>query len=302
MISVPGTKRAALWSRGNLGYQTINLGIRESGTPLKFEDVTEDDWRGRQFKNYVKVTSDVYLRNPGRPLLSVLMSHARNGGVDCEFVTQKSGTDSYDGIYKFDGDNYLGLNFEYEISNEKRGAKVTLGGNIPVSDFQAIQTASQSNTFMDLSIPLNENPVAQFYPPHLGHIKYSDTDTDLCDRSEIKSHKLVIKTAGTENEMAKMKVDSFDISFELVTKNASKANVKNFNDIWPNSPSLWYRELNPEGHFEDHKFEEGVLTLTNVAEFGDKERFMTLTFKGKVFVNDIIVDSQADDQTFTYKL
>jgi len=298
-----GIKRLVAWIPTLVeGVKNVlDLNIRTDGK-LSIETIGTDDVRGRQLPTYTKFKVEATSHNHGRPLYYTLLQYASSGQVQCEGVL----TPSTSGVLQITGSNFLGIDFEYGFTGQERTGKITLEGNFELATGSAIINNFATATPMTSQSLGLENSydftVAQYYSPSFGLVAYSTNGTsytELFDAEEIKERTFTAKTVSRKNVYEKSLVDYVEVLAEYTIHNASATKVKALNDIVNTTfaPGLKVVEKNTSG-VETHIFNVGVLSLANMSEFGETDRFIKLTFKGKVPLDQI----SYSDGTYTYSL
>lgn len=298
-----GIKRLVMWTPDEAeGKNTINLDIR-SDAKLSIEDIGIDDVRGRQLPTYTKFKVEATSHNIGRPIYYYLLQNAQSGQVQCEGVL----TPSTSGVLQITGSNFLGIDFEYGFSGADRNAKITLEGNFEKATGSAIINNFVTATPMtSSSLGLGSDysyTVSEYFSPSFGLASYGTTSgsfTALFSAEEIKERTFTAKSISRKNVYEKSLVDYVEILAEYTIHNASATKVKALNDIVTTTfaPTVKIQEKNGSASTETHVFNLGVLSLVNMSEFGETDRFIKLTFKGKVPLDQI----SHVDGVYTYTL
>ncbi|MCA0387594.1 MAG: hypothetical protein LCH52_03780 [Bacteroidetes bacterium] len=304
-----GIKRLVIWNaavtEGDLNAANIiDLNIRTAGSAI-IDDETVDDVKGRQLPLYKSFKIEASAHNIGRPLGYYLLNHAKTGETRVEAVL----TPSTSGVLQITGSNYLGLDYEYTFTGQERVAKITLEGKFDFTSGSVITDAMVTNTLIaSSSLGLSESyqfETAQYFSPAFGMVGYKATSgsayTVAFESEEIKERSFTLKTVGRKNVYNKSVVDYLEATAEYTILNASPTKYKALNDLVKTNfaPGVKIQERNSTGAHEVHEFQVGVLSLKNMATFGEDDRFLKLTFKGKIPLDQISYADVANTYTYT---
>jgi hypothetical protein len=302
MHSVAGFKRIMLfdksWTSGSKGNLLV-FQMREEAN-LVISGKTLEDHKKRQFPLMTNFKAEIPTLETGRPLLLNLLTHARQGGVCAEIVGQKKSSSTYDGVFQFVGNSFLGIDFEYESSLARRGAKIMLEASFDQIDAKAILEAAQINAMYDDTPDVF--PYDKFESPKFESLKFGDSPgTSLVNKEDIISLSLIVKSTGNKSLYDRTMVNDVEVNFDIVIADASKEKILSVFNIAPWAPRLEFKQKIGDGAAsETHLFDEGVLGLTSKPELADAKRDLTLNFTGKIPLWDIAYSGTTPNQIYTY--
>lgn len=289
-ISRAGFNRIAIFNKDGSVSNIITTNLREKAS-LTFTPVGEKDARNRQFRDFLKAKleypiRDIVAKAPyAGHRLYYLIQHAINGGVSAEIVSANDSASTYDGVFKFFADNFLGLEFDYFIGSKKRGINITCERNFPHSVAQAIIDAAQLNTLETLGgLPLTQNDIGRYVAPQFEFITYNEgvSTISLTNAEEIVDRQLSIKTlVNNKNEMEIPFIDGFEISLDITMRNATKAKLQELYGLANWCPKIVIREGNGE-NYEEHEFASGLLSFSPETVIADDDRNIKLSLTGTV--------------------
>lgn len=299
-----GIKRLVIYKDTEVeaNMNLIDLNIRTDGK-LTIEDQGIEDVRGRELPISTKFTVEATTQMIGRPLYYYLLNHAGTNTVAVEAVLTPAST----GVLQITGSNFLGIDFEYSITGKERNAKVTLEGSFEKATSEAIINNFVTATPMtSASLGLGSSygfDTNLYQSPAFSASAYSTdgtTYTALFDAEEIKERTFTAKTVSRKNVYDKSLVDYVEVVCEYTIHNASATKVKALHDIHKThfAPALKVVEKNSTGT-ENHNFALGVLSLKNMSEFGETDRFLKLTFKGKIPLDQITYTQGTNTYAYT---
>ncbi len=303
-IAKAGIRRIALWDKANTEAGIIVLTMRQAGklTITDKEDIK--DFRNRVLPDMINFKIEAVSYDIGRPLLYYLLVHAKADGVSTEVITRKISTGVYDGIFSFAGDNFLGLDFEYTMSQKERSAKIMLEATYERDIALAIlNDAYGNNTPNDLNGFDEVSFLTDYYrPAYFSYCKYGSSDTVLFTKDQIVSRKLTVKSKGNKTVYDRTIVNMLDVLFEVELAKSEIGDIKTFFESIPVAPKLSLQEKDPAGKSELHVFKEGVLSLSRETNIADDSRTIKLKFQGDVPIDCVSGTDNSGSLTYNYTL
>lgn len=284
------------WVSSSKGNQ-LGFALRDNAV-VTIEDKTIEDYRKRQFPLMTNFKAELFSLEVGRPLLSTLITHAQANGAAAEFAGSKIGPTTYDGIWQFTGEDYLGIDFEYESSLKRRGAKVMLEASFDRVRWSSLLTAAQTNTiYNDV---LSAFPYDNYEAPVFESLKYGASNTALINKDEIVDMSLMVKTIGNKTIYDRTVVSALEVNLDITVVDATKAKLLAMWGITPWAPSIELKQKIGSASSETHVFNEGVLGLKRKPQLEDSKRELTLNLTGIVPIFDVVASGTSPNQTYTY--
>lgn len=292
VFSKAGIRRLAFWEPDASPGEIINLSNRGAATLTITEKDSVRDYKNRVKPHMINFKVEAKDFSIGRPLLYYLLRRAGDSRVSAEVVTRATALSPsavYDGVYQFiDESNALGIDFDYIIDGAERSAAITLEKSFDwLAGKTIIDAALTVNPATLSGFDVDHYDGSMYRSPKFEFAKYGASDTVLFDSQEIISRKLSLKTNSTKNIYDTSTVHYIDVSFEVELSKAGKSDIKSFFEI-TDCPKLILRETDPNGLYEEHVFNAGVLSIRRDSIIGDENRTTKLYFEGKVPVAQIV--------------
>lgn len=228
-------------------------------------------------------------------------------GADVQILTTKQDGGSQN-VFKFIGDNRLGIDFEYGITQDKRYLKPILEGAAEVGTHKTFIDGADSETAVDLSFTNEGKDEAAYKFPWFLAIEVPKT-TALVDKFSFTSRQLIIKTPQNKKmQYNRSKSDYINIMLEVAieAKVSIAEVVAILNKAW--SPSILLKEKNQAdgSTYDAFDIAANYLTMPHpVEEYGDENRIITVKWEGDVPINNIAFEfgsgkgGSAEDSTGT---
>jgi len=285
------------WTTGEKLNQ-LGFALRDSAV-VTIEDKTIEDYKKRNFPLMTNFKAELMTLETGRPLLATLLLHAQAQGAAAEFVGARTGVSTFDGVFQFTGEHYLGLDFEYESSLKRRGGKVMLEASYDAPVWNTLLTAAQTNTkYTDV---LSAFPYDIFESPVFESLKYGTAPgTSLISKDEIVDLRLLVKTIGNKTIYDRTVISALEVTLDITVVDATKAKLLAMWGITPWAPRVEFKQKIGASNSETHVFEQGVLGLKRKPVIDDNKRELTLNFAGIVPLFDCVASGTAPDQIYTY--
>lgn len=210
-------------------------------------------------------------------------------GADVQILSTKQDGGSRN-VFKFIGDNRLGIDFEYGITQDKRYLKPILEGAAEVGTHKAFIDSADSESAVDLGFT-NEGKDEDAYKfPWFLAIEVPNA-TELVDKFSFVSRQFIIKTPQNKKlqyNRSKSDYINFMLEVAIEAKVSIAEVVAILNKGW--SPSILLKEKNDAAGTTYDAFDlaAGYLTMPHpVEEYGDENRIITVKWEGDVPINNI---------------
>ncbi|HEX3075149.1 MAG TPA: hypothetical protein VHP30_16155 [Ignavibacteriales bacterium] len=300
MASNPGLGRILFCDINTLSAATpenpIALGFRGEAkldvTPFK----TVKEQGGGELPNMRNFKFEAESYQPTMKMLSSMIGWL-NLNCDTEVCTSKQpGAAPKADVYKFMGDNRLGLGFEYTISGDKRSLKVMCEGALEEDKAKTFIDSADSVTPATVTLTNAEgNDFALYRAPYFLMLEYDalqqgETDPNdkkiVIDSRDIISRAFTIKTISTKDIYNSDIVNKLEFNLEIVARSASVGTI--LKNLGKNrAAALTMKEKNKDNFYDAFQFADGVLIRADEYTVGDKERQAKISFKREVSVYDV---------------
>jgi hypothetical protein len=311
MNSRPGFRRIVLWDKENTKSNVLPISLR-SEVILKIDDLEDiKTYRGQILPANVNFSSEVEILNSapgGWSVLDFLLLAAKANGVCAEFLGERTGVSTHEGVYKFIYPNYIGVDWEYGFEAKKRFAKVTLGRSFGRITAKAIVADSVTADYTHFGVsPYDYEPgyngTTQFFLNEFFSFTYGTARTVLFDRGDIVDMKVIMKTESEKSAYDVPFCSWITIDLSITLNKASKTDINDLLAITEMCPQINFRvKYNDADNYEEHQFDAGVLSFKKGFNLADKSRTATLTFSGKVNPYSIAASVANDNITYRHSL
>ena len=300
-----GIQRMAIWDKPNVKSSIIPLFQRGKGKLTIAEKQDLKDYRSRVIPTLTNVKIEAEEYGVALPLLNTLLTHAGNNGVSAEVVGVKTAAATYDGAYKFIGNNYVGLDFEYQATGKERKCALTLEADYDPAIIDAIINDAKTNTYETLSgVTISEYDNTILRSPAFQGVYYYYTggsSTLMFAKDELKEYKYSLKTVGEKSAYGRTVIRALEIGIELTIYKANKSDLQALHVLGLN-PSITLILTNTLTTVERHTFAEGMLSLRREYTIGDDERVTKVLLAGEVELANVAYTTTGGDAIYTYNL
>jgi hypothetical protein len=210
-----------------------------------------------------------------------------NFNCDTEVVTAKqSAAANSEDVFKYAGDDCLGLMFKYESTREKQRLTPTLNRAFEYDYSKSLKDAAQTAT------PVTFAGISDFggkdfslrSAPNTLSVKSGSTE--LFTQMGIRSRSLKLETIdSSKNQFNMPEVDLLKVTIELIANEASISKivaVMGYN----NSSVIKWRETTSGLLYKEFDFNVGTLTQSEEEPLHDKDRSMKLVYEGGIWIYD----------------
>lgn len=310
--SIVGIKRLMIWKKGAVppysdpALGLISLDVRKSSNLIK-TDETVKDTKGRDLKNWARYKVEVESYNIDRPIWFYLIEHFRRNGVDAEILGEATAVTTWDplvrtfgGCYRFDGNKFLGLDAEYQMTKDERVAKIMLEVKLPKVLSKLLQDDAVTNTPLTIA-NLDDYSVSEMNSPYLESVKYGEgTGTDLFAIDNILDMNLTLKTKGRKNIYDRTIVDHISVDGQFTVAEANKDKLQAWENILDANPRIVIKQNNGGGKYEEHIFQAKTLSLKTDFEISDEKREVKIYLAGDIPVTMIDKATGSYGAKYTY--
>lgn len=282
-MSRAGINQIVLCDKGTLDTTPANplaMGLRGEAAFTAEPHKQVETYLGQKLRNMMNVKFESDTFQITMQMLKSLIGWSGNN-VDAQIITTpQSASAGSEDVFKLSGDDAFGLDFELEVSNEKRAAKITLERAFEYDRFKTWLDAADSNTAVDFGLS-NARGIdyTLYHAPYF--LSFSVNGNDFVQVPDIISRKLTIKTENKKDANNVSIVDWLDIELEIKTRSASISEIMNQLGN-PMSPVVLMKEKNAGSYYDAFDFASGVLVQEDKIQLDDKERSRTAIFRGKV--------------------
>lgn len=304
-MSRAGIKQLLLCDLGTLSSSPANavvMGLRNSCTMEISPYKPVKDYRGRELPNMdnVKVESETF--QPSLRILKKLIDFT-NHNCDAQITSVKQNSSAADGdVYRFEGVNSPGIDFELLYSAEKRIIRVTLERAYPNEVLDGMLNVFESQAQIILPSLSNQEGVdyTRYRTPYSLAVE-SPLSVSICSGADFESRKLSIKTKGKKSAFNSSFVDYLTVNMELVTRDASIARLITQRNKGI-SPALLWKESNGGSFYDAFEFSAGVLAQNSEFKNSDNERSLKIIYEADIPVYDFLFEfgaGKGGDETDT---
>lgn len=286
MLSVAGLTEIGFCDAGTLETTKTNaaaMGIRNA-TELQITPFNQiEAYRNQKLRNMLNFKWEGESYQPTMSFLEKVLNWIRNGvDVQIKSVKQTPAAAS-ENIFKFTGNNKLGLNFEYVIDSKKRFIKPILEGAMDFEDAKAFLDTADSESAVDLGFTLEGKDYSLRKAPYFLAIQVPKT-VDLVSKYNVVERSFMLKGKGKKLERNIDKVDYITATLSVTMETASISDMitilaKN------ESPSFLLKEKNNGDFYDGFDIKEGMLTQSEDFKIGDNNRTLSVTYEGDIPVN-----------------
>lgn len=291
-MSVQGLGEIALCDIGTLAStpnDAVAMGIR-SKAKLIAADAPVELYRGQEGRNLVgRRIDDLETNQPTMFMLKKVIEWSRDHcDIQALSLPQSIVAGSED-VFKFIGNNRLGIDFEYMITQDKRTLKIMPRGQIEYEDHITFIDAADSDSAVDLGFSNEGRDKAKYKHPWFLAVE-SPKATDLFTRFNYKSREFMIKSVSEALAYDIPKAHYVEFTGSFVIEDASISEVVAIMNK-DNSPSFLLKEKNNAAGtlYEAFDIAAGFLTMkVDPLTLGDDQRDVTVKFKGEIPLNKVL--------------
>jgi len=286
MKSIAGLKQIGLCNAGTLATAPVNalaLGYR-GNTPLKITPFkNQTDYLDRSLRNKTNFNVSGESFQGTMEMLSKMFGWI-NLNADIQIITNKQNASANsEDVFKFTGNNKLGIGFEYLINDDKRSLTPTFEGALEYDTAKTLIDAADSETAVDLGFATREGINKAYYHYPFMLTFQAPKTTDLFTKSDILSRELKLSIEGAKDGYNKLVAHYLKAELSITALEASISKVVEMLNKGITSSILWKEQNGADPSIYDaFDFNEGVLNQTEEITIDDEQRIIMVKFAGKI--------------------
>lgn len=293
MLAKVGIDKVVFAKRGTALTTPVDyfaLGLVNSAT-LDFEHFEPiEDWAKRKFRNMLKAKFSGKTIQPDMLMLKkIIGTYLSDYGADVEITAtpQTSGQAASGGIFQFFGNNFMGIDFNWIMSNKERTLEVIGELALEYPNMQALIDASDSNTAINWAGITNNgiDVTRQKFP----YLDFPDSLMSGFGKEEVVEYSLSIKVVGDRSLYERLQADYLDINVEFVLKSAAVPDLVTMLN-YSQMPAFSFKQFNNATNFEKFIFNSNTLTCTHAFHIGTDKRTAKVMFNGYVPLSKVSFD------------
>lgn len=216
-------------------------------------------------------------------LANLFLVHAITGGMDAQLVGEKYFTDTYSGVYNFNGPNFMGIDFELVESMKARYLQLTGEVSLPIENALALIQSSIVNTPKDLntlSLGHRGKNIADYKHPFFGKAE-SPSGTLLCNGEEIVDRTLTIKSEGNKLQYNRTRINWVRVTLEITIDKSKSYQLVEYL-VKDRNASVVLEEKDSASVVERWSFGAGVLYRKHEMSIAKDDANIKLSFEKKL--------------------
>ncbi len=286
MRSMPGLRQLVACDAGTLATTPANalaFGYR-SKTALKITEFKNTaDYLERSLRNKVNFNVSGESFQGTMQMLSRMLSWA-NLNADIQMITNKqSASASSDDVFKFTGDNKLGIGFEFVMNDEKRSLTPTFEGALEYDNAVTLIDSADSETAVDFGLSNAEgiDETAYRYPFYISF--ESPKTTAVFSKADIQSREFKMTLEGQKDAYNKLVAQYLKLEISITGFEATISKVVEQMNKNMSSSILWKEQNGADSSlYAGIDIAEGVLHQTNEFTIDDENRILVAKYVGKI--------------------
>lgn len=308
-----GIQRIAIFDREATGSATPNIliipTVRKGPAKFTVKDSPLKDHRERNLNSFMMFGFEVEAMDGGDNMLAKALQLVQyDQGAQVEilpeyYLPKHLYPTALDGVYQFMGEQYMGLDLEYTMTQNERALKMIGEVNLPFASAQALLQAATTNQYLYFAaneagaLPISSFDANNYRRQNLTSLTLGEeVMTDY-----LKDFKLTVKTKSIKNMYSRSSVNYLDVTVEATLMAAGRDALRDYAEILL-STSLNIESTHATGVVEAHNFEAGTLGLIRDYSIGDDERFAKLSFGGSIPIMKAASTWSSAGQTINYNL
>jgi hypothetical protein len=289
MSSRAGIQRIALCDLGTLATTPENAEFFGLGgekkvviTPFKPTDIYPEK-KGRNMENH-QVTGE-----SEQATMKMLKNMIKflNFNCDTEVVTVKQAAAGNPDVFKYAGNDCMGLMFKYESNRDKQTLTPTLDRAFDYEDSKTLKDAADSATAATFTgvTDIGGRDFALRSSPN--KLILQSGGSDIFTPMGINSRSLIIETIeASRNQYNAPMVDLLKFTIEIIANEASVSKIISLMNKNISTNILW-KETTTGLLYRAFDFNTNVLTQTEEEPIGSKERNIKLVYTGAEWIFNI---------------
>ena len=286
MSSIAGLKQIGLCDAGTLATAPANalaLGYR-GNTPLKITPFkNQTDYLDRSLRNKLNFNISGESFQGTMEMLSKLHGWL-NLNADIQIITNKqSASANSEDVFKFVGNNKLGIGFEYIINDDKRSITPTFEGALEYDSAKTLIDSADSETAVDLGFGTREGINKDYYNyPFMLAVEAPKT-TALFTKADILAREFKLSVQGAQDAYNKLVAHYLALELSITGKEASITKIVEMLNKEMTSSILWKEQNGADPSIYDaFDINTGVLNQTEEITIDDEQRIVMVKYAGKI--------------------
>ena len=304
-MSIKAVRQLWFAEKGSLSHTPpTNMVVAGLSKDTKFVQkdmpVKDDNDRDLEYRTNYKIESKSF-QHSIRELQIFSQIYCAQGGADCQVTFEKESATTYGGVYNFDGDRFVGFDFEFLLSKSERSSRMIAEVSLENADALLLQQSSLLNTPRDLTAEGFGGrgiDYSSYQYPRTPIIQLPK-GTALLNGSEIKDRKLLIKSISDKLDYDRASFNWVNINFELTTEKAKAQDILDYYTSSRNA-SLNYQEKMQDGSYMEFDFAQYLFSRIHEFNVGKDQRDMKLTFNVNMPLYDITFDVDNQKVVFNF--
>jgi len=287
-ISRAGLKQVVACNAGTLATtpgNPIALGLRQAATMEIGNFKQVNDYLNRPLRNMKNFKVEGESLQPTLKMLKAMLGWT-NLNCDLQVITRPQASGGTGDVYKFIGNDKLGLDIEYMISGDKRSLKAIWEGAMEFDRAKTLIDGADNASPVSIDGITGEGAdFTKYRAPYFLSFESPKTTATFA-HGDIKERSYSIKTKNTKSVYNTSIVHYLVFEFKIIAYDASVAKKVELmaKDM---SPSIFVKEQNASSTLYDcFDFNAGVLALSEVFTNKDDERIIEMVFSGDVHIFD----------------
>jgi hypothetical protein len=285
-----GIQRIALCDLGTLGTTPANAEFFGFGgekkiniTPFKQTDIYPEK-KGRNMENH-NITGDS--EQATMKMMKNMISFL-NFNCDAEVVTAKqSSAANSEEVYKYAGNDCMGLMWKYESNRDKQILTPTLDRAFDYEYSKTLKDAAATATpatFTGITDPGGRDISLRQSPNKL---VLQSGGSDIFTEMGINSRSMIIETIeASRNQYNAPQVDLLKILIEIIANESQVAKIVSLM-AKNNTTNILWKETTTGLLYKAFDFNTNILFQTEEEPLGDKERNIKLVYQGAEWIHNI---------------
>lgn len=302
MPGIIGIRQGFLCQKGTIDapQYSVAMGLGDEGT-LEIKEEVVKAYQNEDLPSQVNFNVNFKTFQENLYTLSrALQVFAKEGGADGEVTTEKISSSAYGGVYRFNGNSFLGVDFEWLESMKERSLKLTGEVALPLDDAKTLIQSAIVNNPEDLNalaMGHRGKSFAEYKYPYFG-FAHSPSGTVLCNGTEVIDRTLSLKTVGNKLQYNRTKVTWIELLLRLVI---DKTKAQDLLDYLNKTRYAEVRIQEKANSWSGSTwiFGEGVLYRKQDMMIGKDDGNITLEFNKRLPINDFVIDPTAGTVTLS---
>jgi hypothetical protein len=286
MPGIIGIRQALFCTKGTLSTTptyAIPMGLGDECS-LEMPEQTIKGYQDEDLPNEMNFKAGFKTYQPTvSKMAGLFLVHGIAGGVDAQFVGERYFTDTYSGVYNFEGNNFMGLDFEIVESMRTRYMQLTGEVSLPIENALALLQSSIINTPKDLNglgLGHRGKNLADYKHPFFGTVQ-SPAATLLCNGEQIVDRNLTVKSEGSKLQYNRTRINWVRVILELTIDKSKSYELVEYL-VKDRKAAIVLEERDSVSETETWNFGEGVLYRKHEMAVSKDDAMIKLTYEKKL--------------------